>query len=139
MWDSQIAEWYSCIENLRGSIMQLEEQGALCGETIAKIDKRRDDYCEMCDARKRKALVLYDDFPKVRFAGNYGLYMEQVLEGTEQKKIIGYYDELVENICEQQHRIENDIQENYRQIEELEYRIAEAERQREAETATYGY
>ncbi len=139
MWDSQIAEWRSYIEELRGDIMRLEEHRELCGEAIANIDKRRNDYWEMCDTRKRKALALYDSFPKVRFTGRYGQYMEQLLEGTEPKKIMGYYDELVENIYGQRCRIEDDIQENYRQIAELECRIEEAERQREAEAMPYGY
>lgn len=139
MWDSPIAEWCSCIEELRGDIMQLEEHRELCGEVIAKINQKREDYCELCATRKRKALALHDDYPRVRFAGSYGLYVEQVLEGTEQKKIIGYYEELAENVYAQQHGIEIDIQEKYRQIEELEYKIAEAERQRETESVPYSY
>lgn len=133
MWDEQIEYLHRQMDGLHDAIDRLEERRQQCEEALDRVDREQVEYTETCSLQKRKAIELYDNFPKVRVARYCGLYSELLLDGCEYKKVICGFEELRESICMQKNQTEDDMQECYRQIAELEWQIAEVQRQRELE------
>lgn len=133
MLDEQIVEWRRRIDELQEDIYRLEKRLDQCEEAIGRVKKEQQEYAEVCYMQKRTALKLYDDFSRVQFAKHYGLRADQILDGTRYRKIFEYFEEAVESIQMQRNRIEDDIQEDYRRIRELELQIDDAKRQSELE------
>lgn len=133
MLDKQILEWQWRIEELQEDIYRLEKRLEQCKDAINSVKMKQQEYDEVSYMQKRIALKLYDDFSQVQFAKHYGLCAEQILNETRNRKIVGYFEEVVESVHIQRDRIEDEIQEDYRQIRELELQIEDAKRQRELE------
>ena len=133
MWDEEIIRLQNQIEDLKTDIRQLDEQIEQSEDLLVAVDRKQNDYIEACRLQKQKVFALRDSFPKVCFAVHYGECVGQLLSGTKQRRILECYDELIRDILDQKRRLENEIEEVRRQVEGLEYRLEEAERQRERE------
>lgn len=134
MYDEQIQEYRMRIAELENEIEQMKGRMEQCEEALSDIEKKQSAYEESCYMQQQRARELCGNYSRVRYTKQFGNCISQIMNGANHRKLQECFETEREIVHGQYGRMDNNIRDMYRQIDELEYQIEEAQRQCEIES-----